>query len=443
MTPTGLLNWMLQSTALLGLCWAFYYLVLRHERLFQFNRGFLLLAPLLTAVLPLLPLPGWLSPAPVLPAGLLRFSLWLPEVQVGPDHSAAGPALPWLPVLYGWGLAASLLWQLSRLVWLSQLLRRLPRQAAAGYTLRLTGGRLPTSSFGRTVLWDDAAPLTSAQAAQVLAHELAHVRLGHTADRLWLHLCQAVLWFNPFVHLCARALNLTHEYQADAAALQSTPTASTAYTSLLARQAVSALGIRLPFAHSFSTSQTLNRIHMLHHPPPARRWKPWLALPLSALLLAAVACDKAAYAPEPGTSEALGRSNLVAPPPPPPAPPAPARLTDLGRVYDQVDQMPEYSGGMAQLMQDLGNGVKYPAAAKAAQLGGKVFISFVVGPDGEMYNPQVRKGVQAPAGQEALAAELNAEALRAVQQLPSTWEPGRKGGKPVAVEFTLPITFAP
>ena len=73
----------------------------------------------------------------------------------------------------------------------------------------------------------------------MLRHELAHVHQRHTHDRLVVEVLRAVLWFNPFVHLCGRALALTHEYLADKAALRgsanSAPALSTAYARLLAR----------------------------------------------------------------------------------------------------------------------------------------------------------------------------------------------------------------
>lgn len=436
---TPLLPWLLLSTLLLGACWLFYHLLLRHERSWHFNRGLLLLAPLLAAALPLLPLPeAWLVAAN-LPAASGPLTAWLPEVQIGPsaDRSAA---LPGLGLLYGAGVLLGLLLQAARLLRLWQRTRQLPRQAAADYVLRPTGGRLPTSSFGRQVFWDDTAPLSPAEAAQVLRHELAHVRQGHSADRLWLSFWQCVLWFNPFVHLCARALSRTHEYLADAAAAP--PTAPAGYAALLARQALSHFAAPA-LAHSFSTSQTLTRIAMLNHRTPARRWKQWLALPLLGLLVGVVACEKA---------------DQLTPPPPPPPPPlvvdAPAAPA-ADRVLEVADEMPEYQGGMEQLMRDLGQLVKYPESAQAAKLEGKVFVSFVVAADGTMQDVKVRKGISHPLtapGKDGKPVTttistpadqaLDAAALRAVQQLPGRWTPGRQDGKPVAVAYTIPITFA-
>jgi TonB family protein len=104
--------------------------------------------------------------------------------------------------------------------------------------------------------------------------------------------------------------------------------------------------------------------------------------------------------------------------------------------------MPEYQGGQEQLMRDLGQTVVYPAAAKAAKFQGMVIVGFVIGADGKLQDLQIRKGSKVPAGREALAEELYQAALQGVERLPGTWEPGRQNGQPVAVSFTLPITFA-
>lgn len=432
MTTPPLLNWMWQSTLCLAACWLFYRLLLRREACFGYNRGFLLLAPLLAAIAPLLPWAQWWPvAAAVRVVGVPR--VVLPVLHVGAGVPApAGPN--WLLLLYAAGVVLSLLllaWRIGCLLWLT---RHLPGTPQLGYTLRLTGGRLPTSSFGRTVFWNDTIGFTPAEAAQVLAHELAHVRQGHTADQLWLQLWQAALWFNPLVYLLRRELALTHEYLADADALRHSTSLSAAdYTRLLARQATQTWQAPA-LTHAFTTSHTLNRIAMLHRLPFTRAWRKWAALPAAALLLGLVACEQ---------MESLG------PPPPPPPPPAPAAPpvpppppAALGRVLEMAEEMPEYQGGMEQLMHDLGQLVKYPTAAREAQLEGKAFISFVVGADGTVHDVRLQKGVSTSQAKQGLADELNDAALRAVQSLPGRWTPGRQDGKPVSVAYTIPITFA-
>ncbi|WP_375435858.1 TonB family protein, partial [uncultured Hymenobacter sp.] len=444
--PTAdLLNWMWQSTLCLGACWLLYHLLLRHEPYFHYNRRFLSFTPWLALLLPLLLavaapwLSGWL-PSSAAPTVLLTPSITLPTVTASSSAENATPWWTWLPLVY---IAGVLLW-LARLglqlVVLWQQVRRLPRDKREGFTLLTTSSKLPVSSFGRLIFWDETLALTPAESQQVLQHELVHVRQGHTQERLLLELARAILWFNPFVHLYPRALDLTHEYIADAAVLQtmSAPEAPTRYAALLARLTLRRLHPHLPLTHSFTQSQTLTRIAMLYSPHSARRWKQWLLLPVSAGLLFTFACEQAADDSAAPTSATAASESEVAPPPPPrlvPMPPPPTR------VYQYVEKMPEYSGGMKQLLTDLQQ-LQYPAAAIAAKLEGKVFVSFVVVEDGSIQDVKLQKGMSDANGSDAASKEMDEAALAAVRNLPGKWTPGSQDGKKVAVSYTVPITFA-
>ncbi|UOQ98137.1 TonB family protein [Hymenobacter sp. 5317J-9] len=437
MNPIGLLNWMLLSTVLLGMWWLCYRVALRQERSFAYNRGFLVLGPVLAAGLPLLPA-AWFSGWGTGPAGLPGVAtVLLPAVAVGPWAAAGAaetPRLAWLVALYAAGVVALL----ARLgvglgrLWLST--RRLAREQREGYTLVPTHGQLPTSSFGRTVFWDETLALSPAEAAQVLRHELAHVRQRHTHDRLLLELLRAVLWFNPFVHLCGRALSLTHEYLADAEALRHAAAAVPAfsptqsYAHLLARQVASRLGFSVPLAHTFSHSQTLRRIAMIQKTSPIRRWKQWLALPLLGVLVVAVACEKATNQATPTAAAPLNQEMkapihigkvAIAPPP--------------GNVYTYVEQMPQLPGGgdAQAIVQHIQSHIPYSQELAASPKEGVVFASFTVQATGEVQDAKIVKG---------LAPAYDAAVLAAIQTLPR-FTPGQHDGKAVAVSFTVPVRF--
>ncbi|MET4074156.1 M56 family metallopeptidase [Hymenobacter sp. UYCo722] len=443
MNQLSLLNWMLLGTALLGAWWACYRLALRPERSFAYNRAFLVLGPLLAAGLPLLPLAwpaGWWGPGPAGLPGVV--AVLLPAVQVGAPGAAAEAAGPdwafWLLAVYAAGAALVLLRlaaELGRLWWQA---RGLPRTAAEGYTLVETHGRLPTSSFGRVIFWDETLDLSPAEARQVLRHELAHVRQHHTADRLLLELLRAALWFNPFVHLCARALALTHEYLADAAALHDapfpTPSLSTSYSQLLARQVASRLGFSVPLAHSFSHSQTLSRIAMIQKTKPISRWKQWLALPLLGACLFVVACEKAAPPVAPAVSSAI--QNSVAPPLPPTVIPRDGKKAPLvlKKVYVFVEEMPHLDGSTSNsaIVEAIQARLVYPSVAIADQRTGMIFASFIVTEHGDVIGGRILKG---------LSAAYDEAVLDAIRKMPKM-VPGKQDGKAVAVSFTVPVSFA-
>jgi TonB family protein len=421
---------------LLGAWWLCYRLALRAERSFAYNRAFLGLGPLLAVGLPLLPLAwpaGWWGTGPAGLSGVA--AVLLPAVQVGgPGATAAAAGHDWsfwLLVVYLSGAAFMLARLAYGLAGLWHTARRLPRTAHAGYLLAETHGRLPTSSFGRVVFWDETLPLSPAEARQVLAHERAHVRQYHTYDRLLLELLRSVLWFNPFVHLCARALVLTHEYLADAAALHDdsrlTPSHSTSYSQLLARQVASRLGFSVPLAHSFSHSQTLSRIAMIQKTNPISRWKQWLALPIMGLLLITVACEKAASQVASGSA-----TNMPAPPPPIPVPNQNKQAAPP-KVYTFVQHMPQMPGGGGNkaIVKAIQRTVIYPPTALANHIEGQVFVSFYVDSEGHVKEAKIVKGLD-PA--------IDAAVIAAVQKLPR-FTPGTQDGKAVTVIFTVPIEF--
>ncbi|TGE05410.1 M56 family metallopeptidase [Hymenobacter fodinae] len=458
---SGLLSGVLLSTVLLGACWLFYQLLLRHERCFHFNRRFLLYTPWLVLVVP--PLLGAASPwlaswrqswasAASSAEGLLTGGM-LPGVTIESDSPlSTADGGYWLLVVYGAGVLVLLGHRAWQLLHLWHLARTWPREARAGYTLAYTGGQRPVSSFGRLIFWDETTELAPAEAAQVLRHEVAHMQQHHSLERLSLELARGLLWFNPFVHFYPAALELTHELLADEQALgHPSPTAAEAYTTLLARVALRQLHPNLPVAHSFTQSFTLTRIRMLTTSSPIRRWKQWLLAPVGTSLLLLVACEKSAEKPEPSAAITLKEVTMATPSsestPAPPPPPPPA--------FTYVEHMPEYPGGPEQLLADIGKAVVYPESAKAEKLEGRVFVRFIVGTDGTIQAAELQKGIgyniKVPDGGgkpvvtkvvTPAAQAMNDMALNAVRNLPGKWKPGTQDGKPVAVFYTVPITFS-
>ena len=288
MDTSFLMGWLAGTLLPLGAIWLLFRLVLRRERCFGYNRALLLLAPVVAVALPLLPRPNvadLLAPASVPRVAMQVVAPVAPSVPLAPA-AVWQPSL-WLVYGYLLGVLVSLGCLAYRYVQLRRATQYLPREHRPSYVLAYTGGRLPTSSFGRTIFWDETADLTPAEETSVLAHELVHVRQGHSSDVLWLEIWRALLWFNPFAHLLLPALRLTHELLADWEAMLQVASPANAqapasYQSLLARLAVRRVaGPDYPsLVQSFAFSFTLTRITMLHNQVPVRRWKQWLTLPI-------------------------------------------------------------------------------------------------------------------------------------------------------------------
>ena len=105
--------------------------------------------------------------------------------------------------------------------------------------------------------------------------------------------------------------------------------------------------------------------------------------------------------------------------------------TSTTKVYDVVEEMPQFPGGVGKMMEYLAVNLHYPKEAEAKGLQGRVIANFVIEPDGSITNAKVVK---------SLDPALDAEALRLVNAMPK-WTPGKQGGVPMRVKYTIPITF--
>lgn len=101
-------------------------------------------------------------------------------------------------------------------------------------------------------------------------------------------------------------------------------------------------------------------------------------------------------------------------------------------VYQVVEQLPEFPGGMSALMNYLRDNMNYPEVCKKNKIQGKTYVHFIVGSDGVIRDVEVQRS--------SGDVYLDKEAVRVVKSMPK-WNPGRQDGKAVAVEFTLPIIF--
>ena len=101
------------------------------------------------------------------------------------------------------------------------------------------------------------------------------------------------------------------------------------------------------------------------------------------------------------------------------------------KIYESVEQMPEFPGGVEGLMRYLYQNIQYPPMAAQNNIGGRVVLQFVIDETGQVGDVKVVRSV---------SEEIDAEAVRVVKSLPK-FEPGRQNGEPVAVWYTLPVMF--
>ena len=100
-------------------------------------------------------------------------------------------------------------------------------------------------------------------------------------------------------------------------------------------------------------------------------------------------------------------------------------------IFKVVEEMPEFPGGSAKLMEYIQKNIKYPMMARESDIQGRVFVNFVVEPDGSISNVAVLRGI---------GGGCDEEAVRVVNSMPK-WKPGKQRGSAVRCSFTVPIIF--
>ena len=312
--------------------------------------------------------------------------------------------------------------------------------------------------------------------ASILAHERGHIRRHHSVDLILVDTLTALQWFNPAMWMLRQDLRAIHEYEADAAVL-SQGINMRQYQYLLIQKAVAACGYSV--ANGITHSTLKNRINMMLTNKKTNRtsWLKLLALvPLVgvALALNAESVNDYVYAEKAKTPQKKvvkkGRQDGKIKMAVKTIEVKDAKTTNANSVevvtaeksdkdqkavvmekdsaktvvpvvsmdspeadgaFDVVEKMPEFPGGIGELMKFLSMTVKYPEAAEKAGTQGRVVVSFIVEKDGSVSNAKVQKSV---------SEELDAEALRVVNAMPK-WTPGKQKGQAVRVKYTIPISF--
>lgn len=426
-----------------------YKLTVSRDTFFGYRRMALWGAMVLSAWVPLLNLQGMFQDSE---AAVVMASAYADYVHtVTPAHAAAMPT--WADVLVGVyfvGLAVLLLRFVVQLWGVLRLALMLPVVCVDGMRIRvLPEGQEPFSFFGWVFV--SRSDMALPHFHEILIHEYTHVRQLHSADVVLTELFCMANWFNPAGWMLRREVRLNLEYLADEAVVRG-GCARKPYQYHLLAMACGGPGQGL--ANNFNVLPLKKRIAMMNKRRTREMGKAkyLLFVPMTAALLAVSNVELLARSLSGASPELEQLSNRVgqvlhaaAPAPEsavapiatlptgdvaaePETPPMPA---DTSKVFMVVEDMPSFPGGASALMKYLADNVKYPVEAQKAKVEGRVIVQFVVEKDGTVTNAEVVS---------AASEMLYPEALRVVNAMPQ-WKPGTQNGKPVRVQFTLPIMF--
>jgi len=299
----------IKSGVCMVLLFGLYWLILRKEKLFIFNRYYLIFSVLFSLTVPFVSIPvsigsqkavseiaAVLNYKPELnrieyregPANLEEpisvFADGLYSSQPASTRSAPVERKKILLTIYLTGVMLMLVRFCRNILMVHLMYRRSERNEYEDYKIALLDNPVNPFSFLRTIFLNKQDYIEERIAGNVLSHELEHVRQSHSYDIIFFEMLQIVYWFNPVVFLYERAARINHEYLADEAVVRSTSDKGT-YTADL----INFIRVRanVPFASGFGPSMIKKRLFMLNTMSSKRNSsiRMWITLFISVLLL--------------------------------------------------------------------------------------------------------------------------------------------------------------
>ena len=420
--------YLLQVNVGLILFYAFYKLVCTRDTFFRSRRFILIVSLVLPFILPFIDVREWLeSRDRMIMLTHFDYSAVLPEIVVGSEAAETGNRVfvlsEWIGYLYLAGVLVLLVRLAVQAFSLYRLIVRMPEKEINGVRVKCLNDPSGPFSFFRWIFMNPAA-VKEDEINEILTHEMAHVKQHHSVDVLLAEMVSICCWMNPFAWLLKREVRLNLEFLADRKVMEAGFATKSYQYHLLG----------LAYNHKYGLSNNFNFSHLKQRIIMMNKKKSNAAghikyalfvLPAFALLVAGnISCSQDASQTEDAKEEVVA-------PVSPEAKEAPADSTAKEEVFMVAEQMPEFPGGMKELLKFLQENVKYPENAMKNNVQGRVIVQFVVEKDGTPTEFKVLRSVD---------PDLDAEALRVMKAMPK-WKPGMQKGQVVRVKFTVPVSF--
>ncbi len=439
MTINDLIVFIYESGICLAILFSMYWLFLRRETYFRFNRFYLLSTVIVAFTLPLGNL-GILENGNGVStlAGIssVAQSIKIPAVTIAAgSDSGLSQAFNWQQlavIIYLIGASLLTIRTILGIVRVMILKQKGKVVYSDEYSIVYMKQKIAPFSFLRTIYLNDSLA-DDPDKSSIISHERIHIRQLHTYDNLFVEFFLVIFWFNPFMWFLKGALRNTHEYLADNGVLVGS-TSRASYQSLLLKQII---GISPLVVTSNFNSTIKKRIKMMcrNKSSVLAKFKPLFLAPMIILLTLIFACSETPM--DPAVDNSLEKT-----------PDEMQLVTNANdesidsqidtvpvdrEIFYIVEEMPTFNGGepATEFRKFIAQNLQYPETAAENGIEGRVIIQFAVNKEGNVVDANVVRGVD---------TALDKEALRVVNSSPD-WEPGKQRGKAVDVLFTFPINF--
>lgn len=404
-----MINYLLKSGMLLLVFYAVYKLWLENEKMFRFNRAYLLLSLVFSFVIPL----QLISVKPLL--GNALSVIQLDGIVIRTSNAAlakdnSGQIITSvLSIIY---LVVGLLLMVRFVMNLYSFYKKTKnngRQFLNDTNVVLIEEPVLPHSFWKFVFINKEELETGKIPLELIAHERAHLQQKHTLDILFIEVLQIVFWFNPLIILFKKSIKLNHEFLADESVNKQFESV-TEYQKLLLNFASHKNTVSL--ASNLNYLITKKRLIMMTK--KESRFKMMFKV-----LIVSLVCVLSlfVFSAETNAQKVKDKSDYD---------------KTISKCIDKsIEKQPEYPGGIDEFYKLIGMNFKIPAEASKQKLEGKAIIEFMVEKDGSLSEFKIVKD---------LGFGIGNEAIRAIK-LSHKWIPGTIDGKPARVLYTMPITI--
>lgn len=205
-------SYIIQVICFQALFLAVYYLLLRKETFFSYNRIYLLLTPVIALALPFIKITMLQTVVPV-----ETFASVLPEVVIG--DAAVTTTTDAAPVTESFTIPWSQIYMAGVVISLVVLTIKI-KKFTSYFSYKRKGSsiiEIPSSTEAFTFFnyIFIGADIDTLSRKQILTHEQIHAKQGHTWDLIFFEILKVVLWFNPITYLYQKNISIVHEYLAD------------------------------------------------------------------------------------------------------------------------------------------------------------------------------------------------------------------------------------
>lgn len=409
-----MMDFLITSTVCLSTFLAVYYLLLQREKIYRFNRFYLLGSIVASFAIPFMSIPVYVkSEAATLPPEIFEQPA-TPQIQNQPETN----------YLYYVLLA---IYSLVLLILVLRFIINVRKQlynVAASKSINYKKAKLVLleeqvlpHTFLNYIFLNKDDYNNGRIEKELLAHELAHVTQKHTLDVLVIELLKTLFWFNPLFYFYKHAIQLNHEFLADESALNLSIDA-VSYQELLLQKV--SLGPQLSLASHLNFSLTKKRfIMMTKTTTKSKALVLKLAtLPLLTGLMLFFCVETVAQ--EKSQKKQSGKTEKTS-----------TQTVQDDKIYKTSDltQNPEFPGGLGAFYKEVVKEYKIPKVDK--DMTARIYVSFIVEKDGSMSNMKVDRAPEGVWGDEA---------IRTLSEIKTKWIPGNVKGKPVRTAYHLPIT---